>query len=445
MNLSKWIVFVCCICLFSCSNSSNAVDNFSNGSGSEQQNTNGQKMSDNVLNADADNVLDVINSIDKNCRLVITGVLTNDLITKIANKMNGLYQKDNEIRIDLDITKTTGLQDLSKGFSSVRSLKSISLPATVNKFSPAAFYGCLNLEFITVDLNSENYKSIDGVLFSKDGKTLVMYPIGKKGSSYNIPNFVTDIGVLSFRQSSLESLQIPANVTIIKDHALSECRNLKKLYISNGLTSMEYGAEALRGCVSLEEVITDSNNEYYKSIDGVLFTKDGKQIVCYPAAKTQSEYEVPTGVESIGICAFYSCSNIVNISLPDSVNYLNNDAFNRCEKLKKIQIPNSVKRLGFQAFSCCYSLESVNIPTSVSDIEYHCFYGCKSLQTIVIPASVKIIATAFDDCENLASAVFQNPNGWKTSDQSISKDILSNPSKAASYLSKVLPYRWTRE
>ena len=89
---------------------------------------------------------------------------------------------------------------------------------------------------------------------------------------------------------------------------------------------------------------------------------------------------IPDSVTSIGDSAFHGCKSLTNVTIPDSVTSIGRSAFAHCTSLTSITIPDSVISIGNYAFSYCTSLTSITIPDSVTSIGIYAFYGCTSLK-----------------------------------------------------------------
>ena len=113
---------------------------------------------------------------------------------------------------------------------------------------------------------------------------------------------------------------------------------------------------------------------------------------------------IPDGVTTIDFGAFEGCTGLQTVAIPDSVTTIGNLAFTGCSSLQSVTIPNSVTTIGAYTFSLCTDLQSVTIPTSVTIIDFAAFAGCSSLTSVTIPDSVTTIhGAAFDGCTGLQS------------------------------------------
>ena len=114
-------------------------------------------------------------------------------------------------------------------------------------------------------------------------------------------------------------------------------------------------------CEKLSEIIISGDSEYIATIDGVLFSKYDKRLICYPCALPGKEYTIPMGIVLIGDDALAFCNNLRSVVIPDSVTSIGEKAFVACSSLKSINVPNSVTYIGEYAFDDC---ENVTITVS---------------------------------------------------------------------------------
>ena len=113
---------------------------------------------------------------------------------------------------------------------------------------------------------------------------------------------------------------------------------------------------------------------------------------------------IPNSVTSIEEGAFGSCIGLTSITIPNSITYIGENAFDGCSGLSSVTIPNSVKGIGGRAFCGCSGLTSVTIGSGVTSIGYGVFAGCSGLTSVIIPNSVTSIGDfAFSDCSGLTS------------------------------------------
>ena len=155
---------------------------------------------------------------------------------------------------------------------------------------------------------------------------------------------------------------------------------------------------------SFVEFYVDSDNQYYQSVDGVLFNKGMTDLISVPGSK-EGPYVIPDSVTSIWSYSFYECKFITSVEIPNSVTYIGGMAFYYCTSLTSIIIPDSVTYIGSQAFYGSNSLEMVSFGTGLTTMYYGPFtvtfkdaYGNTLSQTI----------------ENLAGHVFEGSDGVLT-------------------------------
>ena len=142
-----------------------------------------------------------------------------------------------------------------------------------------------------------------------------------------------------------------------------------------------------RECLLVYSYILDNRNYVYKN--------------------AIQKVELGSGFTSIGDYAFYKCSSLSSITIPDSVTSIGNQAFGECYCLSSITIPDGVTSIGNQAFGLCVTLSSIIIPNSVTSIGDYAFYSCYSLLSVTIPNSVTSIGErAFYNCCGLAHIYF---------------------------------------
>ena len=186
----------------------------------------------------------------------------------------------------------------------------------------------------------------------------------------------------------------------------------------------------------LQNIYVDKGNEYFRDIDGLLCTKDGKTLVAAPfgrdivnvpegiTAIAESAFShnqavkkviLPDGLETIGMCAFAYCKSLKDINIPDTVTDIGATAFSftgiedatlpphlievkrsvfEQSELKRVVIPEGVKIIGYSAFASC-QIATVNIPKSVSVIDKLAFSCNHALNHFSIPTKIKIASDSF--------------------------------------------------
>ena len=120
----------------------------------------------------------------------------------------------------------------------------------------------------------------------------------------------------------------------------------------------------------IEAYEVPEDHPLYKTVDGVLYTKDGKKLLAYPNARKEEHFDVPAGVESIGGYAFSGVAHeneyLKTVSLPVGLKALEDFAFYGCTHLQAIAVPLTVEQFGKRVFTHCVSLERVSLPEGLT-------------------------------------------------------------------------------
>jgi hypothetical protein len=257
-------------------------------------------------------------------------------------------------------------------------LISIAIPASVTTIGTNVFLDSTSLTAITVDGNNNDYKDETGVLFTKDGTTIVCYPAGRTNATYTIPDGVEAFGRNSFSHNTfLTSVTIPSSVTSQDGSLFNDCISLATIYVNGGttyksengvlfsadgstllryppakagtsytiphdITSLDVDAAAFTNCTSLTAFDVEQGNTAYTSIDGVLFTLNEETLVRYPSGKADiKNYTVPDGVTSLAKNAFRGNASLTSVALSSDVTGIAEWAFNDCSALTSVIIPNA--------------------------------------------------------------------------------------------------------
>ena len=285
-------------------------------------------------------------------------------------------------------------------------IKYVSIGNGVTNIADDAFYYCESLTSITIP------NSVTSI-----GKNAFYVCIGL--TSIEIPNSVTAIGTNAFHNCTrLTSITIPNSVTTIENLAFSSCTSLTSITIPNSVTAI--GNQAFYYCTRLTNIeipnsVTKIGAGAFVSTawlenqpDGVVYA--GKVLYAYKGTMPQStSIIIKEGTLGIAMNAFYNCSGLTSVTIPNSVTTIGNYTFDGCSGLTSVTIPNSVTTIGVNAFSGCSSLTNITIPKSVTTIRANAFYSCTGITSITIPNSVTTIReSVFEGCTGLTSITIPN-------------------------------------
>ncbi|MCR5135679.1 MAG: leucine-rich repeat protein, partial [Oscillospiraceae bacterium] len=278
-------------------------------------------------------------------------------------------------------------------FMSCSNLNSISIPDSVTSVGANPFTLCKNLETIDITPEQTYLAIIDHVLFSKPDKRLIAYPYTLQEESYRIPNGilivgdrafdscdklaeisfpdslkqigfrafygatqlkhvvipgrVESIGNMAFFRSGLEHVALPSGLRQLGDTAFGSCTELTSINIPD--SQMVIGSNPFSNCTSLTEFDVSESNPSLTVIEGALFSKDKKTLICYPATLLSESYSIPYGTVEIGGSAFSDCKNLNRVVIPETVEFIGETAF-LSSGVNDVTIPASVIYIGNNAF-----------------------------------------------------------------------------------------------
>lgn len=248
-------------------------------------------------------------------------------------------------------SKIDGIDVTSIGENAFRErtrLVTVIVPDCIETIGMYAFYGCSSLESVEFGVSSK-LNTIESYAFLSCTSL----------TTFNIPKSVKVIESDPFAGTALTEITIPSSVTNI------------------------YSFE----CTTLENINVEDNNTTYKSVNGVLYSENGKTLIQYPSGRKDASFTIPSTVTDISN-AFENASYLKNIIIPESVQNIGSYAFARCESLESIEIPYGENILD-NTFRWCSSLTSITIPQSVTDIWKYTFSYCNSLTTINYKGTVE--------------------------------------------------------
>jgi hypothetical protein len=210
-------------------------------------------------------------------------------------------------------------------------------------------------------------------------------------------------------------------VRAVRKYAVNADEYIEEIFIG---ASVQYIDEtAFFNVKKLQRVTVDPANEYYKDVDGVLYTKDGKTLLLYPIcygrqpAEKEGEFTypvsfaVPEGVERIGSFAFLKNGRLRDVTLPDTLKEIGDMAFFDCGRLGSYDynaetdtlegtgfvLPDQLEKIGSDAFSKCGNIAPLMyIPASVKEIGHHAFFSCGGVKDVYLGAADEAQFTAGD-------------------------------------------------
>ena len=205
----------------------------------------------------------------------------------------------------------------------------ITLPKNLKTIHPKAFMYCDNLQHFTIDMSNSSFITKDGVLHSKDRKTLVRFPSGYNDTNYYLEDSVLVIGNRAFSYAAkLSSITLTGSLRTIEERAFEHCEKLQMVMIPSAVR--EIGERAFQYCTSLYTVI------------------------------------IPRIITEISDFTFYNCTSLSHISIPINAIRIGHCAFYGCKSLKEVIVQKNIKFIGTDAFADC----SPDFTVKIKDNDY---------------------------------------------------------------------------
>lgn len=181
------------------------------------------------------------------------------------------------------------------------------------------------------------------------------------------------------------------SVASIRGYAFYNCSALNNIIIPYSVTQID--DDAFLDCSGLECITVSSGNEKYHSSGNCLIETASKTLIL---GGKNSVIPNDGSVININEEAFYNCSGLTDITIPDGIISIGKEAFNGCINLTKVSLPDSVKKIGLNAFKDCHSLKTITIPAGITNFEVDSsfernsvVYGCCNLNSITVSPNNK--------------------------------------------------------
>ena len=292
--------------------------------------------------------LDEINLEDNQSYVFGNGILKTADGTQIVFMTNGLLANISTLEIP------DGVTNFGMNIGLYTNIKQINIPSTLESLGAANKFP-KSISNVIVDENNTRYASENGILYTKDDKTLIMCYLKEK--DINIQEGILTLNAYCFKQAeNAENIILPESLQTISSSALRENNKFNKILIGKNVSSISpmFKLTNYAGTVEISE-----ENPYYTIENNILYSKDKKTLICALYQITGS-FTVPGTVENIGNLAF-DAQGMQEVILESGVKKIDSAAFSQCSNLKKITIPDTVTNMGEDLFERCNNLESIVI------------------------------------------------------------------------------------
>lgn len=289
-------------------------------------------------------------------------------------------------------------------FPNPSKLEGYVIPDTVTRIADYAFSGKTNLQNITI---GKNVSFIGQYAFNGCTKleSITFAPVAEGETRVSLE--IAPYAFYGCNSTKLTTITFPEGTTKIGASAFANCANLDTINLPSTVTVLgEEGVKCLTafgGTTKLKDVNINENNKVFKSIEGVIYklNDSGKPTeLCYAPVSKKGEVEIPSSVNFIWENAFNSNTAITEVKFKDN---------------KLDQVPNpegsgmvpGTLEIASRAFYNCTGLNKVTLPDGVTKIASETFSGCTNLKEVVIPKTVTVLEQgAFTKCSALSTLTF---------------------------------------
>lgn len=324
------------------------------------------------------------------------------------------YKGEGETVTVPETVKGKKVTSLSLGVFSDTGVKTVTLPETITVLPQQAFSGCRLLETVnmpvavtSVGKHAFNECTNLAEIEFKSGLTEIGYAaFGQCTSltSIGLPDTVTSVGDFCFRECPFESINLKG-VETFGYGAFYDCGNLSSVTLTNVVS---IGDRVFQGCDKLTEMTVGNRLEECVYAPPALTKLNISSPVpekMFQWSKTLTDVTLGEGCTSIGEMAFGYCSELKNLTLPETLTEIGKSAFWE-SGITAVTLPASVEVMGEKAFYGCSSLVSLTIEYGVESIGEHAFQET-GITSLSLPASVRTIGdAAFYHCNSLADITF---------------------------------------
>ena len=294
-------------------------------------------------------------------------------------------------------------------FEHTSTLSRIHFPKCLKQLDFGALVRCSGKLVVSFDPENKYYTSDKHFVYTKD-KTKISHVIDSYiNKSVKIPTEVFEIGERAFMQSfRVESVELADSVKSIGKYAFDSCGTLKLIKLSRNLIQIgegcfnysrireitipakvkKIGRNAFMECSNLISIKVDKENQHFKSVNHILYSKDLKNLIAYPVNIPHKKFKIPLSVSKIASGAFIGAFNLNEVKLNDNIEVIEESAFSDCYYLCRIGWSNKLRKVKRYAFRNCASLTSVRFPDTLEQIDVNAFAFCPSLKYVYLPENV---------------------------------------------------------